>query len=420
MSNPSAKSAAAAPLAGVRVLDLTRILAGPWATQNLADLGAEVIKIENPAGGDDTRQMGPPFVRDQFTGENGDAGYFIAANRGKQSLAVDIATVEGQKLVRALAAQCDVLIENYKVGGLARYGLDYETLHKELPQLIYCSITGFGQTGPYNKRAGYDYLIQGMGGLMSVTGEPDGKPGGGPQRAGVALADVMTGMYAALGIVAALRHRDAGGGGQQLDIGMLDVQVAVLVNQSMNYLTTGMVPQRMGNGHPNIVPYQYFPANDGQFILAVGNDAQFRKAMTVLGLPELGSDPRFSTIAQRVANREILLPLMTERTRTRSIDEWVAAMAAIDVPCGPINTMDRVFADPQVVARGAQLSLPHKGAGTVPSVASPMRFSESAIRYAAGPPLLGQHTHEVLRRVLGASESQIAEWTAKGIIKDQA
>ena len=418
MSTVQNKPVPPALLAGVRVLDLTRILAGPWATQNLADLGAEVIKIENPNGGDDTRQMGPPFVRDQHTGEDGDASYFLATNRGKQSVAVDIASAEGQKLIRALVAECDVLVENYKVGGLARYGLDYETLHKEFPQLIYCSITGFGQTGPYRQRAGYDYLIQGMGGLMSVTGEPDGKPGGGPQRAGVALADIISGMYAALGIVAALRHRDGGFGGQQLDIGMLDVQVAVLANQAMNFLTTGVAPQRMGNGHPNIVPYQYFPATDGRFILAVGNDAQFRKAMQVLGLPEAGSDPRFATIAQRVANREVLLQMMSDRTKTRSIDDWVAAMEAVGVPCGPINTIDRVFADPQVKARGVQMSLPHKGSGTVPSVANPMRFSESPIRYGGGPPVLGQHTHEVLRRVLRASEEQIAQWSAQGIIKE--
>ncbi len=275
------------------MLDLTRILAGPWATQNLADLGAEVIKIENPAGGDDTRQMGPPFVRDQHTGENGDAGYFIAANRGKQSLAVDIATVEGQKLVRALAAQCDVLVENYKVGGLAKYGLDYDSLRAEMPELIYCSITGFGQTGPYRQRAGYDYLIQGMGGLMSVTGEPDSEPGGGPQRAGVALADILSGMYASMAILAALRHRDAGGSGQHIDIGMLDVQVATLANQAMNYLTTGRAPGRMGQGHLNIVPYGAFPASDGHLILAVGNDTQFRRMAQAMDRPDIGDDPRF-------------------------------------------------------------------------------------------------------------------------------
>ena len=418
MTDATNNTSIKAPLAGVRVLDLTRILAGPWATQNLADLGAEVIKIENPQGGDDTRQMGPPFVQDQHSGENTDAAYFLVANRGKESVAIDIATTEGQKLVKALAAKCDILVENFKVGGLKRYGLDYESMHKELPQLIYCSITGFGQTGPYKKRAGYDYLIQGMGGLMSVTGEPDHKPGGGPQRAGVALVDIMSGMYAALGILAALRHRDSGGTGQHLDIGMLDVQVAVLANQSMNFLTTGLVPQRMGNGHPNIVPYQYFPATDGHFILAVGNDTQFRKAMHVLDLGDAADDPRFATISLRVANREVLLDMMTERTKTRSINDWVSAMEAIDVPCGPINTIDRVFADPQVKARGLQLSLTHKGAGQVPSVANPMRFSETPICYEVGPPTLGQHTHKVLRRLLGASDSEIESWSVQGIIKE--
>jgi crotonobetainyl-CoA:carnitine CoA-transferase CaiB-like acyl-CoA transferase len=333
-------------------------------------------------------------------------------------VAVDIAQPQGQALIRALAAKCDVLVENFKAGGLAKYGLDYETLHKELPQLIYCSITGFGQTGPYRQRAGYDYLIQGMGGLMSVTGEADGQPGGGPQRAGLPLADILSGMYAALGIVAALRHRDAGHGGQHLDIAMLDVQVAVLANQGMNYLVTGQAPRRIGNGHPSVVPYQHFPASDGQFLLTAGNDAQFRKAMQVLGLAKEGADPRFATNPLRVVNREALLALMSERTKTRRIDEWVSAMEAAGVPCGPINTIDRVFADPQVQARGMRLSLPHSVAGRVPSVANPMRFSQTPIRYGDGPPALGQHTHEVLHRVLGASEEQIAQWKAQHVIKE--
>lgn len=408
----------ALPLAGVRVLDLTRILAGPWATQNLADLGAEVIKIENPNGGDDTRKMGPPFVRSAATGEDTDAAYFLSANRGKESVAIDIATPEGRKLVRALAAKCDVVVENYKVGGLARYGLDYESLRAELPNLIYCSITGFGQTGPYRQRAGYDYLIQGMGGLMSVTGERDGTPGGGPQRAGVALADILSGMYAALAIVAALRHRDAGGGGQQIDISMLDVQVATLANQAMNYLTTGQAPERMGKGHMNIVPYGAFPAADGHLILAVGNDAQFRKMAQAMNRPDIGEDPRFTSIALRVANRDVLVPMLEGITRTRSIDEWVSAMEAVDVPCGPINTIDRVFADPQVKARGMLLELPHKVSGTVPSVASPMKFSATPITYAEGPPALGQHTHEVLQRVLGAQDEALRQWAAQQKIKE--
>ncbi len=408
----------ALPLAGVRVLDLTRILAGPWATQNLADLGAEVIKIEKPDGGDDTRKMGPPFVRDIRTGEEADAAYFLSCNRGKASVAIDIATPEGRRLVKALAAQCDVLVENYKLGGLARYGLDYASLHAELPDLVYCSITGFGQTGPYAQRAGYDYLIQGMGGLMSVTGERDGVPGGGPQRAGVALADILSGMYAALAIVAALRHRDQGGGGQHIDIAMLDVQVAVLANQGMNYLTTGVAPQRMGTGHPNIVPYQAFRAADGHLILAVGNDAQFRKMAQAMGRPDIGNDPRFRTIAQRVAHRDALVPMLEEIIAMRPIDHWVAAMEAVDVPCGPINTIDRVFADPQVRSRGVRMELPHQRAGTVPSVANPMRFSATPVRYHQGPPGLGEHTADVLQRLLGASDEELRTWSANHVIRD--
>jgi crotonobetainyl-CoA:carnitine CoA-transferase CaiB-like acyl-CoA transferase len=411
-------SEAAAPLAGVRVLDLTRILAGPWATQNLADLGAEVIKIENPEGGDDTRKMGPPFVRNAVTGEDADAAYFLAANRGKESVAIDIATPTGQQLVRTLAAKCDVLVENYKFGGLARYGLDYESLHKELPRLIYCSITGFGQTGPYRQRAGYDYLIQGMGGLMSVTGEPDGTPGGGPQRAGVALTDILSGMYASVAILAALRHRDAGGGGQRIDIGMLDVQVATLANQAMNYLTTGRAPSRMGKGHVNIVPYGAFPAADGHLILAVGNDSQFRKMAQAMNRPDIANDLRFATIPQRVAHRDILVPMLEAITVTRTIAAWVSAMEAVDVPCGPINTIDRVFADPQVQARGMRLELPHQTSGSVPSVANPIHFSGTPIRYGAGPPALGQHTRAVLQRLLGVDDDTLRLWAAEGTIKE--
>jgi len=397
----------AGPLTGIRILDLTRILAGPWATQNLADLGAEVIKIEKLGSGDDTRQMGPPFLRDQRTGEEIDAAYFLSCNRGKQSVEIDMATAAGQRLILDLAAHCDVLIENYKVDGLKKYGLDYASLHAKYPRLIYCSLTGFGQTGPYRQRAGYDYLIQGMGGLMSVTGEADGKPGGGPQRAGVALADILSGMYAAVAILAALRHRDQGGSGQQIDISLLDAQVSVLANQGMNYLTTGQAPQRMGNGHPNIVRYQAFPTTDGHIILAVGNDAQYQRMCAAMGRPELGTDARFLTIADRVANRAILLPMLEEITRTRSVTDWVAAMEAVEVPCGPINTIDRVFADPQVVARGMRLELPHSQYGSVPSIANPMRFSETRIEYRNGPPALGEHTHGVLQQLLGLDQDAL-------------
>ncbi len=406
------------PLAGIRVLDLTRILAGPWATQSLADLGAEVIKLEKPDGGDDTRQMGPPFVRDAATGEEVDAAYFLSCNRNKESVAIDIATPEGQRLVRALVAQCDVVVENFKVGALARYGLDYATLSAQHPDLVYCSITGFGQTGPYAERAGYDYLIQGMGGLMSVTGEPDGAPGGGPQRAGVALADILSGLYAALAIVSALRHRDQGGGGQHIDIAMLDVQTAVLANQAMNYLTTGIAPQRMGNGHPNIVPYQSFKASDGYLILAVGNDAQFRKMAQAMDRPDIGEDPRFRTIALRVANRGALVPMLEAIIVKRPIAEWVALMEPAGVPCGPVNTIDRVFADPQLQARGVRLDLPHARAGQVPSVASPMRLSATPVRYRKGPPVLGEHTHAVLKRVLGADDDALRALSEQHVIKD--
>lgn len=335
-------------LAGIRVLDLSRVLAGPWATQALADFGAEVIKIERPGLGDDTRRMGPPFIRSATTGEETDATYFLSCNRGKQSVAVDIGTAEGQRLVRALAVKSDVVVENFKVGALAKYGLDHASLSAEFPELIYCSITGFGQTGPYRQRGGYDYLIQAMGGLMSVTGERDDRPGGGPQRAGVALADILSGMYAALAILAALHHRDRGGGGQHIDIGMLDVQVAVLANQAMNYLATGIVPKRTGNGHPNIAPYQSFAAKDGHVILAVGNDEQFRRMALAMKRPDIASDTRFQTVALRLKHTDILIPLLESITIGRTVNEWVELMEAAEVPCGPINTIDRVFDDPHV------------------------------------------------------------------------
>jgi crotonobetainyl-CoA:carnitine CoA-transferase CaiB-like acyl-CoA transferase len=403
-------------LSGIRVLDLTRILAGPWATQNLADLGAEVIKVEKPGAGDDTRQMGPPFLDDRVSGKRADAAYFLSCNRGKESVAVDIAQPAGRKLVRALAAECDVLVENYKVGGLAKYQLDYESLRADMPDLVYCSVTGFGQTGPYRQRAGYDYLIQGMGGLMSVTGEPDDKPGGGPQRAGVALADLMSGMYATVAILAALRHRDQGGGGQHIDIGMLDVQVAALANQGINYLTTGVAPRRMGKGHPNIAPYQPFLAADGHIIFAVGNDQQFVRMCHAMQRDDIGADPRFKTIAERVAHVDALTEALAAIVRTRSIDQWVAAMEAVDVPCGPVNTIDRVFADPHVKARGMQLEFEHARYGRVPSIASPMRFSASPVEYRHGPPMLGEHTQSVLARVLGLGAEELGRLNSAGVI----
>ncbi|MBA4330297.1 MAG: CoA transferase [Polaromonas sp.] len=390
------------PLTGVRVLDLSRVLAGPWAGQLLADLGADVVKVEKPGAGDDTRAWGPPYLKDAEGRDTAEATYFLCANRNKRSVAIDIATPEGQAQVRALAQQADVLLENFKVGGLQRYGLDYASLKENNPRLVYCSITGFGQTGPYAARAGYDFLIQGMGGLMSVTGQPDGEPGAGPQKVGVALTDIMTGLYATIAVQAALAERAKSGLGQHIDLALLDVQIACLANQASNYLAGGLVPRRMGNAHPNIVPYQAFPTADGDIILAVGNDGQFAKFCVVAGHPEWSSDERFASNAQRVANRAVLVPLLRQATVMRSSADWITALEAAGVPCGPINRIDEVFADPQVIARGLQISLPHTLAGQVPLVANPIRLSGSPVAYRRPPPLLGEHTQEVLAQWLGA------------------
>ncbi len=390
------------PLTGVRVLDLSRVLAGPWAGQLLADLGADVVKVEKPGAGDDTRAWGPPYLKDASGRDTLEATYFLCANRNKRSVAIDIATPEGQAQVRALAQQADVLLENFKVGGLQRYGLDYASLKETNPRLVYCSITGFGQTGPYAARAGYDFLIQGMGGLMSVTGQPDGEPGAGPQKVGVALTDIMTGLYATIAVQAALAERETSGLGQHIDLALLDVQIACLANQASNYLAGGLVPRRMGNAHPNIVPYQAFPTADGDIILAVGNDGQFAKFCAVAGHPEWSSDARFASNAQRVANRAVLVPLLRQATVMRTSADWIAALEAAGVPCGPINRIDEVFADPQVVARGLHIELPHPLAGTVPLVANPIRLSGSPVAYQRPPPLLGEHTAEVLAQWLGA------------------
>jgi len=391
------------PLTGVRVLDLSRVLAGPWAGQLLADLGADVVKVEKPGAGDDTRAWGPPYLKDAGGRDTTEATYFLCANRNKRSVAIDIATPEGQAQVRALAQQADVLLENFKVGGLKRYGLDYASLKAANPRLVYCSITGFGQTGPYAARAGYDFLIQGMGGLMSVTGQPDGEPGAGPQKVGVALTDIMTGLYATIAVQAALAERATSGLGQHIDLALLDVQVACLANQASNYLAGGLVPRRMGNAHPNIVPYQAFPTADGDIILAVGNDGQFAKFCAVAGHPEWSSDERFASNAQRVANRAVLVPLLRQATVMRTSADWIGALEAAGVPCGPINRIDEVFADPQVVARGLQIALPHALAGSVPLVANPIRLSGSPVAYQRPPPLLGEHTEEVLAQWLGAA-----------------
>ncbi|WP_395055803.1 CaiB/BaiF CoA transferase family protein [Polaromonas sp.] len=391
------------PLTGVRVLDLSRVLAGPWAGQLLADLGADVVKVEKPDTGDDTRAWGPPYLKDASGRDTSEATYFLCANRNKRSVAIDMGTAEGQTQIRALAQQADVVLENFKVGGLKRYGLDYASLKQANPRLVYCSITGFGQTGPYAARAGYDFLIQGMGGLMSVTGQPDGEPGAGPQKVGVALTDIMTGLYATIAVQAALAEREKSGLGQHIDLALLDVQIACLANQASNYLAGGLVPRRMGNAHPNIVPYQAFPTADGDIILAVGNDGQFAKFCAVAGHPEWSSDARFASNAQRVSNRAVLVPLLRQATVMRTSADWIAALEAAGVPCGPINRIDKVFADPQVIARGLKIDLPHALAGSVPLVANPIRLSGSPVAYQRPPPLLGEHTDEVLAQWLGAA-----------------
>lgn len=403
-------------LSHIRVLDLSRVLAGPWCGQILGDLGAEVIKVERPGSGDDTRHWGPPYIKDAEGNDSREAAYFQSANRNKQSLTLDFTQPEGQRLVRELVAQCDVLLENFKVGGLAAYGLDYESLKAINPRLIYCSITGFGQTGPYAKRAGYDFMIQGLGGLMSLTGRPEGEEGAGPMKVGVALTDILTGLYATVGVLAALNQREQSGIGQHIDVALLDVQVACLANQAMNYLATGVSPRRLGNAHPNIVPYQDFPSADGNFILAVGNDGQFRKFCEVAGLPALADDPRFSTNKARVAHRAELIPLLRQATVFKTTAQWIELLEKAGVPCGPINDLQQVFADPQVQARGLRLDLPNAMGSTTPQVASPLRLSATPVAYRSAPPLLGQHTEALLQRLLGMSETQVAELREAGVI----
>ena len=401
----------AAPLEGIRVLDLSRILAGPWASQTLADLGAEVIKVERPGAGDDTRGWGPPY----HEGEDGASvsAYFLAANRGKRSIAVEFASAEGQAIIRRLAADSDILLENYKVDGLAKYGLDYGSLRAVNPRLIYCSITGFGQTGPYRARSGYDFLLQAMGGLMSVTGEPDGEP----MKVGVAITDLLTGLYAATAILAALHERERSGEGQWIDLALFDVQVATLANQASSFLVSGREPRRLGNAHPSIVPYQSFPTADGDMVVAVGNDEQYRRFVTAGGRAELGIDERFRANADRVRNRASLVPLLAEMLRERPTAEWLRILEPLGVPCGPVNGLAATFADPQVQARGMVRALEHPVLGKVPSVASPLRFSRTPLRQDCAPPLLGENTEEVLRDVLNASESQLEAWRISGAIR---
>lgn len=404
------------PLSDIRVLDLSRVLAGPWAGQNLADLGAEVIKVERPKVGDDSRAFGPPWVKDREGRDTKDSAYFTSANRGKKSVTVNLAAPAGQALVRELAQKSDVLIENYKFGDLARYGLGYADLAKVNPRLIYCSVTGFGQTGPQREHPGYDFMIQGMGGMMSVTGEPDGAPGGGPQRAGVPVADIITGMYATIAVCAALASRAQTGKGQHLDLALLDSQIALLAYQNTNYFATGVPPGRIGNLHPNIVPYQPFRTADGDVILACGNDNLYRKFCDAAGCGELAADPRFATNGKRVENRTELTRLLQAVFATRTTKEWVALLEAAGVPNGPINNVAQVFEEPQVKARGIRLKLAHPVAGTLDSVASPMRFSGTPLSFERAPPLLGQHTDEVLQGLLGKSDAELAKLRAEGVV----
>ena len=405
----------AGALSHIRVLDLSRILAGPWAGQILADLGADVIKVERPGPGDDTRGWGPPWIKDDQGQDTSVAAYYLCANRNKRSITVDITQPEGQDIVRRLAAQSDVVLENFKLGGLKQYGLDYDSLKAVNPRLVYCSITGFGQDGPYAPRAGYDFLIQGLGGLMSITGRPDGEPGAGPMKVGVALTDILTGLYATNAVLAALAWREQSGEGQYIDMALLDVQVACLANQAMNYLATGKSPHRMGNAHPSIVPYQDFPTADGHMILAIGNDGQFARFCEVAGRPELAADVRFATNRARVENRVELIPLLNEITATRTTAEWIGQLEARAVPCGPINGLAEVFADPQVQARGLAVKMPHPEAGEVPLVASPIRLSKTPVEYRRAPPLVGEHTDEILAD-LGVDAAGIAGLRERGVV----
>jgi len=404
------------PLDHLRVLDMSRILAGPWCGQTFADLGAEVIKIERPGVGDDTRGWGPPFMADKDGNETDVAAYFLSANRGKKSVTVDITKPEGQELIRKLAAECDVLLENYKVGGLKKYGLDYDSLSKVNPGLVYCSITGFGQTGPYSPRAGYDFLIQAMGGLMSVTGESEDKPGGGPQKIGVALSDILTGLYTTIGALSALAYRNKTGRGQHVDMALLDVTIAATANQAMNYLVTGKAPTMMGNAHPNIVPYEAYRAADHYIILATGNDGQYQRFCDVAGRPDLATDDRFATNRKRVENRDILGPMLNEIIGAKPRTFWLEELEKVGVPCGPINNLEQVFDDAHVQARDVQREIEHPVGGAIPTVANPIRLSESPIEYNRPPPGLGQHTDDVLADMLGLDIAAIGRLRDAGII----
>ena len=403
-------------LSHIRVLDLSRVLAGPWCTQNLADLGADVIKVERPIVGDDTRHWGPPFAKDANGNETDESAYFICINRNKRSITVDISKLEGQELIRQLVAESDVVIENYKVGDLVKYGLDYESLCKIKSDLIYCSITGFGQTGPYAHRPGYDFIIQGMGGFMSVTGEAEDVEGASPQKSGVAIADIFTGMYATTAILAAVIHRDQTGQGQYIDMSLLDTQIAVMANVSSAYLTSGEIPRRWGNASPIIVPYQTFPTADGWMIVAAGNDGQYRHFVTVGGEPQLADDQRFLTNPDRVKHRKELVPLLEKMTRKKTKGEWIKLLETANVPCGPINNFKEVFENEQVIARNVQIDVPHPTVGDMKLVASPMKLSKTPTEVRMAPPTLGQHTSEILRERLHLDDETIAQLHQKGVI----
>ncbi|GAB3398627.1 CoA transferase [Massilia agilis] len=403
-------------LSHIKVLDLSRVLAGPWCGQLLADLGAEVIKVERPGVGDDTRGWGPPYLKDRSGAETKESAYFLSANRGKKSLTLDISTPEGQDIVKKLAAECDIVLENYKVGALAKYGLDQASLRAINPRLIYCSITGFGQDGPDAQRAGYDFMIQGMGGLMSITGQPDEVAGGGPVKVGVAVTDVMTGMYASVAVLAALAQREVSGAGQYIDLALFDVQVAMLANQASNYLVGNVVPGRLGNAHPNIVPYQAFATADGHLILAVGNDRQFNSFCQVAGHPEWGSNELFATNAMRVRHRVELIALLEPVLQERTTRQWLDQLEAVGVPCGPINTIAQVFEEPQARHRQLAVPLPHALHDAVASVANPIRMSDTPVAYDRAAPLLGEHTHEILQERLHLDREQIDRLQRQGVI----
>ena len=400
----------------LRVLDLSRVLAGPWCGQNLADLGADVIKVERPIVGDDTRQWGPPFLKNFEGQETTESAFYLAINRNKRSITLDISTPEGQEIIKKLVLDSDIVLENYKVGQLKKYGLDYDTLKQLKNDLIYCSITGFGQTGPYAHRPGYDVVVQGMGGFMSVTGEKDELPGGGPQKAGVAIADLFTGMYATSAILAAVVHRDRTGEGQYIDLALLDVQIATMANVASNYLTSGTSPKRWGNASPNIVPYQTFKAADGWIIVAAGNDSQFRHFVQTGGEEHLADNPLYATNPERIRHRESLIPLLQAMTLKKNRSEWIEALDHANVPCGPINNLEEVFGNEQVIARNIKMDMPHPTGGTVPLVRSPMRLSATPVVENRPPPLLGQHTSEILKERLGLSDSEIDILKNKGVV----